>query len=189
MHYSRLVIEPEPEPPNKSVAALNYPHIKIGGSPFWVQKPKIWNCSCGAPMAFVCSLPKIFSTRASRAARSSQTVGPAVFPVSWPVHVYFRLPGALRPARGRCGAAKRLARTPLGILTAAYRNTAGRGPALERGYDEGCGGRVFPRNGSGCGALMSYLLRKMSERRIGAIAGSLSGCRHFDRIRRLIGRL
>ena len=58
VHYSRLVIEPEPEPPSKSVAALNYPHIKIGGSPFWVQKPKIWNCSCGAPMAFVCSLPE-----------------------------------------------------------------------------------------------------------------------------------
>lgn len=58
VHYSRLVIEPEPEPPSKSVAALNYRHIKIGGSPFWVQKPKIWSCSCGAPMAFVCSLPE-----------------------------------------------------------------------------------------------------------------------------------
>ena len=56
--YSRLVIKPEPEPPGKSVAALNYPHIKIGGSPFWVQKPKIWSCSCGAPMTFVCSLPE-----------------------------------------------------------------------------------------------------------------------------------
>jgi len=77
VHYSRLVIEPDPERPSKSVAALNYPHIKIGGSRFWVQKPKIWSCSCGAPMAFVCSLPENLQYRASRAAHSSHTVGPA----------------------------------------------------------------------------------------------------------------
>jgi hypothetical protein len=25
--------------------------------PFWVQKPKLWNCSCGANTEFVCSMP------------------------------------------------------------------------------------------------------------------------------------
>ena len=58
VQYSRLLMEPEPQPAPKSVAGLNYPHIKIGGAPFWVQRPKIWSCSCGAPMEFVCSSPE-----------------------------------------------------------------------------------------------------------------------------------
>jgi hypothetical protein len=57
LEYSKLIFEAESEPAPRSVAALNYKHIKIGGSPFWVQKPKIWNCSCGADMDFVCSMP------------------------------------------------------------------------------------------------------------------------------------
>jgi len=56
--YSRLVFTPEPEPAENSREGLNYRNIKIGGSPFWIQQPKIWNCSCGSEMEFVCSLPE-----------------------------------------------------------------------------------------------------------------------------------
>jgi len=56
--YSKLIFEAEAEPKARSVEALNYKHIKIGGSPYWVQKPKIWNCSCGAEMDFLCSMPE-----------------------------------------------------------------------------------------------------------------------------------
>ena len=56
--YSRLDFASEPEPKPRSVEALNYRHIKIGGSPFWVQRPKLWQCSCGGEMAFVCSMPE-----------------------------------------------------------------------------------------------------------------------------------
>lgn len=31
--------------------------IKIGGLPFWVQKPVSWTCSCGADMEFLCQVP------------------------------------------------------------------------------------------------------------------------------------
>jgi hypothetical protein len=55
--YSRLDFTAEREPKRGSVDALNYKSIKIGGSPFWVQKPKLWGCSCGAEMAFLCSIP------------------------------------------------------------------------------------------------------------------------------------
>jgi hypothetical protein len=55
--YSKLFADSESEPPARSIEALNYQNIKIGGSPFWVQKPKLWNCSCGASMEFVCSMP------------------------------------------------------------------------------------------------------------------------------------
>jgi hypothetical protein len=56
--YSRLAFSPEPEPGENSREALNYRNIKIGGSPFWIQEPKIWNCSCGSEMEFVCSVPE-----------------------------------------------------------------------------------------------------------------------------------
>ena len=55
--YSRLVAQPEVEPAPRSVEALNYKNMKIGGLPFWIQKPKLWNCSCGSAMAFLCSVP------------------------------------------------------------------------------------------------------------------------------------
>jgi hypothetical protein len=55
--YSQLVVASEDDQKPRSVAALNYENIKIGGSPFWVQKPKLWNCSCGAEMDFLCSMP------------------------------------------------------------------------------------------------------------------------------------
>jgi len=55
--YSKLVFHSEAEPDPNSVAALNYKNIKIGGSPFWVQDPKLWNCSCGSAMEFLCSMP------------------------------------------------------------------------------------------------------------------------------------
>ncbi|HLJ19510.1 MAG TPA: hypothetical protein VKU84_04895, partial [Stellaceae bacterium] len=34
-----------------------YKNIKLGGVPFWIQKPKHWNCSCGSTMEFLCSVP------------------------------------------------------------------------------------------------------------------------------------
>ena len=55
--YSRLTFAAEPEPKCRSVEALNFKNIKIGGAPFWIQKPKIWNCSCGSEMEFICSMP------------------------------------------------------------------------------------------------------------------------------------
>lgn len=39
--YSKLIFNSETEP----------------GSPFWVQNAKLWNCSCGANMEFICSMP------------------------------------------------------------------------------------------------------------------------------------
>ena len=57
LDYSKLIVNSENEPPARSVEALNYKNIKIGGSPFWVQKAKLWSCSCGANMEFVCSMP------------------------------------------------------------------------------------------------------------------------------------
>ena len=57
LNYSKLLVNSESEPPARSVEALNYKDIKIGGSPFWVQKAKLWNCSCGANMEFTCSMP------------------------------------------------------------------------------------------------------------------------------------
>ena len=55
--YSRLIIHPEVEPAPRSVEALNYKNIKVGGVPFWIQKAKRWSCSCGSAMEFVCSVP------------------------------------------------------------------------------------------------------------------------------------
>lgn len=56
--YSQLTFAAEPEPKPRSIEALNYKQIKIGGSPFWIQRPKLWHCSCGAEMAFLCSVPE-----------------------------------------------------------------------------------------------------------------------------------
>jgi hypothetical protein len=55
--YSRLVLEQEREPAIRSHAALNFAAIKIGGAPFWIHAPKLWRCSCGSEMDFVCSVP------------------------------------------------------------------------------------------------------------------------------------
>lgn len=55
--YSKIITNAEIEPHARSAAALNYKNIKIGGSPFWIQKPKRWNCSCGSKMEFLCSMP------------------------------------------------------------------------------------------------------------------------------------
>jgi hypothetical protein len=55
--YSKLVLECEPEPDARSAAAMNFRDIKIGGSPFWIQQPRLWRCSCGSDMEFLCSLP------------------------------------------------------------------------------------------------------------------------------------
>ena len=55
--YSRIATSPEVEPAPRSVEALNYENIKIGGVPFWIQKPKRWTCSCGSAMEFLCSVP------------------------------------------------------------------------------------------------------------------------------------
>jgi hypothetical protein len=55
--YARLLFEREPEPDARSTAAMNFRSIKVGGSPFWVQKPKLWRCSCGSDMEFLCSIP------------------------------------------------------------------------------------------------------------------------------------
>ncbi|MGD0190020.1 MAG: hypothetical protein ABSD74_04690 [Rhizomicrobium sp.] len=55
--YAKLVLEREREPAIRSHAALNFADIKIGGSPFWVHSPKLWRCSCGSEMDFVCSVP------------------------------------------------------------------------------------------------------------------------------------
>lgn len=57
LKYSRLVFNAEPEPNARSIEALNYKDIKIGGLPFWVQKPQRWSCSCGEKMEFLCSIP------------------------------------------------------------------------------------------------------------------------------------
>ena len=57
VRYSRLLLEPEPEPDPGSHAALNYRNIKVGGSPFWLRAPKLWRCSCGSDMRFFCSIP------------------------------------------------------------------------------------------------------------------------------------
>ena len=54
---SKLLLAREPEPDTRSLAAMNFRHIKIGGSPFWIQQPRVWRCSCGAEMQFLCSLP------------------------------------------------------------------------------------------------------------------------------------
>jgi hypothetical protein len=56
--YSKLVFTQEPEPDPQSGEALNFESIKMGGSPFWVQAPRIWSCSCGSEMEFVCSMPE-----------------------------------------------------------------------------------------------------------------------------------
>jgi len=56
--YSRLDFTAEPEPKPRSIEALNYKNIKVSGSPFWVQKAKVWACSCGAEMEFLCSMPE-----------------------------------------------------------------------------------------------------------------------------------
>jgi hypothetical protein len=56
LECSKLIAHPESEP-SGSVEALNYKNIKIGGLPFWIQKPKRWNCSCGSKMEFLCSVP------------------------------------------------------------------------------------------------------------------------------------
>jgi hypothetical protein len=55
--YSKLNFAAEPEPEPMSRGGLGFQDIKIGGRPFWHQKPKLWACSCGSPMAFVCSTP------------------------------------------------------------------------------------------------------------------------------------
>jgi hypothetical protein len=60
LRYSRLILEPEPEPAPRTPAALNYPSIKIGGSPFWLHAPGLWRCSCGSDMRFLCSIPPNF---------------------------------------------------------------------------------------------------------------------------------
>jgi hypothetical protein len=57
IRYSRLSPVREPEPDSLSHAAMNFRHVKIGGSPFWVQQPKLWRCSCGSDMQFLCSMP------------------------------------------------------------------------------------------------------------------------------------
>src|SRR5262249_21724648 len=57
LEYSKLIARSESEPSARSVEALNYKDIKIGGRPFWIQKPKRWHCSCGSKMEFVCSVP------------------------------------------------------------------------------------------------------------------------------------
>jgi hypothetical protein len=60
LKYSKLIFASESEPSARSVEALNYKNIKIGGFPYWIQKPKRWNCSCGAKMEFLCSVPSDF---------------------------------------------------------------------------------------------------------------------------------
>jgi hypothetical protein len=55
--YSRLLMTPEREPQARSLEALNFKHMKVGGFPFWIQQPKRWRCSCGTAMEFVCSVP------------------------------------------------------------------------------------------------------------------------------------
>jgi hypothetical protein len=55
--YSRLLPVREAEPDPRSLAAMNFHDIKIGGSPFWIQQPKVWRCSCGSEMEFLCSVP------------------------------------------------------------------------------------------------------------------------------------
>jgi len=57
VEYSRLDFTAEPDPPPRSVAALNYGNLKIGGLPFWIQRPQRWSCACGARMEFLCSMP------------------------------------------------------------------------------------------------------------------------------------
>jgi len=57
LSYSKLVFTAERELPPRSIEALNYKDIKIGGIPFWLQKPVRWQCSCGAGMRFLCSMP------------------------------------------------------------------------------------------------------------------------------------
>jgi hypothetical protein len=56
--YARLLFAEEQEPGSRSLEALTYKNIKVGGTPFWVQKSKIWKCSCGSEMDFICSLPE-----------------------------------------------------------------------------------------------------------------------------------
>jgi hypothetical protein len=55
--YSKLLLVREPEPDTRSLAAMNFRQLKIGGSPFWIQQPKLWRCSCGSDMQFLCSMP------------------------------------------------------------------------------------------------------------------------------------
>jgi hypothetical protein len=57
LKHSKIITNPEVEPHARSIEALNYKNIKIGGFPFWLQKPKRWHCSCGAKMEFLCSIP------------------------------------------------------------------------------------------------------------------------------------
>lgn len=56
--YSRLIFTAEREPHARSVEALNFKNMKVGGFPFWIQKPKRWRCCCGAAMEFLCSVPE-----------------------------------------------------------------------------------------------------------------------------------
>jgi hypothetical protein len=55
--YSRLLFQAESDLAPRSPEALNYANIKIGGVPFWTQRPRRWSCCCGARMAFLFSLP------------------------------------------------------------------------------------------------------------------------------------
>jgi hypothetical protein len=55
--HSRLAFSEEVEPKPKSVQGLNFRDIRVGGSPFWIQKAKVWACSCGSEMTFVASVP------------------------------------------------------------------------------------------------------------------------------------
>lgn len=58
VEYAGLASQRESEPPARSAEALNFKNIKVGGVPFWVQKPRQWRCSCGAKMSFLCSVPE-----------------------------------------------------------------------------------------------------------------------------------
>jgi hypothetical protein len=60
LKYSKLFFASENDPSPRSAEALNYKNMKIGGFPYWIQKPKRWNCSCGANMEFLCSAPSDF---------------------------------------------------------------------------------------------------------------------------------
>lgn len=44
--------------------------LKVGGVPFWIQEPEVYNCFCGAQMKFVCQIPEDFGFDKSPEAES-----------------------------------------------------------------------------------------------------------------------
>ncbi len=52
MRCSRLTLEVEPDP-----ASPDHRYTKAGGPAFRAQGQKMWRCSCGSDMHFLCSLP------------------------------------------------------------------------------------------------------------------------------------